>query len=83
MSLLRFRSTQNLGSHAVVTYPRKICQRTNTEDPRIGKVTKQAKYTYFSNNMAVPLQTWLIGSTISDMLIAASMLYYVNLFYPA
>jgi hypothetical protein len=37
---LRFHHTRDIGSHAAVTYPREICQRTNLEDPRIGKVTK-------------------------------------------
>jgi len=30
--------------------------------------------------MAVPLQTWLAGNTASDLLIAAAMLYHVDLF---
>jgi hypothetical protein len=30
--------------------------------------------------MALPLQTWLAGSTASDLLIAAAMLYHVDCF---
>jgi len=30
--------------------------------------------------MALPLQTWLAGNTASDSLIAAAMLYHVDLF---
>jgi hypothetical protein len=40
VSLLRIYHTRNIYSHAAVTYPREICQRTNPKDPRIGKVTK-------------------------------------------
>jgi hypothetical protein len=28
--------------------------------------------------MAVPLQTWLIGNTVSDILIASAMLFFVS-----
>ena len=33
-----------------------------------------------SHKFAVSLQTWLIGNTASDLLIAAAMLYHVILF---
>jgi len=33
-----------------------------------------------SHEFAVSLQTWLIGNTVSDLLIAAAMLYHVNPF---
>lgn len=37
---------------------------------------------YPSNNVAVsrPHQTWIIGNTLSDLLIASAMLYYVSSF---
>ena len=33
-----------------------------------------------SHKFVVSLQTWLIGNTASDLLIAAAMLYHVNPF---
>ena len=32
---------------------------------------------YLSNCVAVPHQTWIIGNTLSDLLIASAMLYHV------
>ena len=33
-----------------------------------------------TNEMTLSLQTWLAGNTASDLLIAAAMLYHVDLF---
>ena len=35
---------------------------------------------HISHKFIVSLQTWLIGNTASDLLIAAAMLYHVNRF---
>jgi hypothetical protein len=38
------------------------------------------KMDYLPNRVTMPHQTWLIGNTFSDVLIATTMLYYVRPF---
>lgn len=40
------------------------------------KLSKKMKN--LSNFVAVPHQTWIIGSSLSDLLIASAMLYHVS-----
>ena len=67
------------GSNTTDACTREVCPWTGAKSSCNGKVSMFAKI-HASNEMALPLQTWLAGSTASDLLIAAAMLYHVDLF---